>query len=73
MVQVTEKQQEVPVRINTAWCKGCGICVFLCPQGVLKLKQGKAFVYDPIACVKCRNCELHCPDFAIQVERGEAK
>ncbi|NLC77303.1 MAG: 4Fe-4S binding protein [Clostridia bacterium] len=53
--------------LNEQWCKGCGICVFLCPQGVLRLKQGKAFVYEKDACIGCRNCELHCPDFAILV------
>lgn len=71
MVTFADKRPEAPVKVNTRWCKGCGICIFLCPQGVLKLKQGKAFVYDPIACIKCRNCELHCPDYAIQVGREE--
>jgi 2-oxoglutarate ferredoxin oxidoreductase subunit delta len=28
----------------------------------------------PEACIGCRDCELHCPDFAIYVaERGEFK
>ncbi|NLL19765.1 MAG: 4Fe-4S binding protein [Clostridia bacterium] len=67
MAIVSKGRTEYTVTINDRWCKGCGICVFLCPQGVLRLQQGKAFVYEKGACIGCRNCELHCPDFAIQV------
>ena len=54
--------------INLGWCKGCGICVMVCPKKVLgQDERGKAVVDDPDNCIKCRLCELSCPDFAITV------
>ena len=31
------------IKINTHWCKGCGICVTLCPKEVLKLMRGEIY------------------------------
>lgn len=61
--------------INRDWCKGCAICVKLCPKQVLELdKFEKATVLRPDDCIVCRLCELRCPDLAIMVlttEEGE--
>lgn len=60
--------QHRTVSINTSLCKGCGICVALCP-GVLSMTSGgKAVVANHSLCTGCRNCENHCPDFAIFTE-----
>lgn len=54
--------------INQSWCKGCGICVELCPQGALDMDSGGCAVWArPQDCVACGFCELHCPDLAIEV------
>jgi 2-oxoglutarate ferredoxin oxidoreductase subunit delta len=58
--------------INTKWCKGCGICVELCPKKVLTLKNEKAFAEHPEACIVCRMCEFRCPDLAIYVKKEGA-
>jgi 2-oxoglutarate ferredoxin oxidoreductase subunit delta len=58
------------IQINLDWCKGCGICVSLCPKGILEpfgLDQ-KVRVTDESACIRCKMCEMHCPDFAIEVK-----
>lgn len=58
--------------INREWCKGCGICVELCPKNVLELDEHeKVIVARPQDCICCRLCELRCPDFAIEVEIQE--
>ena len=53
--------------INTAWCKGCGICAAFCPKKALEIKQEKVVLANPDACIKCGMCELRCPDYAIFV------
>ena len=54
--------------INEAWCKGCDICVKMCPERVLRLgARGTAELIDPAGCTACRLCEWLCPDFAIRV------
>ena len=54
--------------INEKLCKGCGICIEFCPKQVLKLTdKGKVYAFQSELCIKCGQCELRCPDFAIQV------
>ena len=55
------------IEINEKYCKGCGICVTFCPAKVLALENFKVKAIKPEACVKCMQCELRCPDFAIRV------
>ncbi len=50
------------------WCKACGICIAFCPKHIIIAdKNGKPHIEDPDACIGCRFCEVHCPDFAITV------
>ena len=58
--------------INRDWCKGCAICVKLCPKQVLELdNKEKAIVVRPEDCIACRLCELRCPDLAITVRTNQ--
>ncbi|MEG2174808.1 MAG: 4Fe-4S binding protein [Oscillospiraceae bacterium] len=54
--------------INKKWCKGCGICVTLCPKQVLGIQDEKVEIVNAEACIKCHLCEYRCPDFAIFVK-----
>jgi indolepyruvate ferredoxin oxidoreductase beta subunit len=56
------------LEITEAWCKGCDICVKMCPERVLTLNaRNIAELTDPAGCTACRLCEWLCPDFAIRV------
>jgi len=60
------------LEIEPAWCKGCDICVQVCPERCLALDASlKVTVTDPAACTGCRLCEMLCPDFAISVVNEE--
>jgi indolepyruvate ferredoxin oxidoreductase beta subunit len=59
------------VAVTGSWCKGCDICVRVCPQNCLALDdQGIARAAREERCTGCLLCEVLCPDFAIAV-RGE--
>lgn len=62
------RQKLQSIEIIRDWCKGCSICVSLCPKKVLELdKEQKAVVARPEDCIVCKLCELRCPDLAITV------
>lgn len=57
-------------------CKGCDICIHVCPTDVLALHDevnGKGFHYafmiNTDECTGCVNCALVCPDSVITVYR----
>lgn len=65
------------VTINEEMCKGCGLCVHVCPKKIISLQIDKinskgynpACVFDMENCILCGNCAIMCPDSAIKVER----
>jgi indolepyruvate ferredoxin oxidoreductase beta subunit len=70
-VEVPAAGSSARLEIDAAWCKGCDICVKLCPERCLALGESQVVeVTDPFACTGCRVCEWLCPDFAIRVRRG---
>jgi indolepyruvate ferredoxin oxidoreductase beta subunit len=67
----TPRINGVRLAINEAWCKGCDICIKMCPERCLTLNgAGVAVLTDARACTGCRVCEWLCPDFAIAVHAG---
>ena len=64
------------VTINEVICKGCGLCVSVCPKKVLELSKTKINPagYNPAEmisddCIACTSCAKMCPDCAIVVEK----
>lgn len=51
-------------------CNGCAICVKFCPDGAIRIVNGKARVnYD--YCKGCGICALECPVKAIIMQKEE--
>ena len=56
------------LRVVEQLCKGCGICVEFCPKNVLGLENEVVKVEREEDCIRCGQCELRCPDYAIYLE-----
>jgi len=62
-------------------CKGCGLCVTVCPKNVLEISEQvspkgyfPAFQARPEDCIFCALCCVMCPDVAITItEETEEK
>jgi 2-oxoglutarate ferredoxin oxidoreductase subunit delta len=57
-------------------CKGCGLCVAVCPKKVLELSADvNAMGYFPACqerpedCIFCTTCCIMCPDVAIAINK----
>jgi 2-oxoglutarate ferredoxin oxidoreductase subunit delta len=62
------------VTVFGTWCKGCGLCIEFCPQGVFEANgQGRPIVVYEEKCTACHWCDTHCPDMAITVRRLDEK
>ncbi len=57
-------------------CKGCGLCVAVCPRKILQLSGGRLNRkgYHPVevvkeGCTACAACAKICPDIVFTVEK----
>ncbi|MBN1314908.1 MAG: 4Fe-4S binding protein [Anaerolineales bacterium] len=64
------------IEIDEARCKGCRLCVSVCPQEILVISSRlnekgymPAEVTDMEACTGCSMCAIICPDVCITVYR----
>jgi 2-oxoglutarate ferredoxin oxidoreductase subunit delta len=64
--------------IDTERCKGCTLCITVCPHNVITLSEkSNSKGYFPAqatnpGCTGCANCAVVCPDCAIEVSRDDA-
>lgn len=66
------------IAVETDYCKGCGLCVSVCPEDLLALSEERsasgyrtAFLGDADRCTGCCFCARMCPDVAIEVYRED--
>lgn len=63
------------ITIDTERCKGCGLCVKVCPNNCIEISQesNKAGYFPAVFtnenCTGCAMCALICPDAIIRVTR----
>ncbi len=65
------------VTVDELICKGCGLCVSVCPKKLLRLASDRisskgynpAEMTDSSLCIGCAMCGIICPDSAITVEK----
>ena len=60
----------VTLTVDAEKCTGCGMCIEVCPHGVLALSDGKAAIADRDACMECGACAMNCVPEAITVQSG---
>lgn len=60
------------IKIDESKCNGCGICTQGCPEGALKLIDGKAKLVGELYCDGLGACIGNCPQGAIAIEEREA-
>lgn len=68
------------ININVDRCKGCSLCVSVCPPKILSIGQlvnakGHYAVQmtETGCCIGCAFCALICPDLALEVYRIDRK
>lgn len=65
------------LKIHEEKCKGCGLCVSVCPKKILTLETARVNTkgYNPVicvdqgACISCAFCAAICPDVVITVSK----
>lgn len=61
------------IRIDENKCTGCGVCMPNCPEGALRIIDGKARLIGDLFCDGLGACMGHCPEGAISTEEREAE
>jgi 2-oxoglutarate ferredoxin oxidoreductase subunit delta len=72
-----EKSSPPEVLFAENLCKGCSLCIAVCPTKILKLDTTRvnargyfpAIVYNLAVCSGCGSCAKMCPDSVITVRR----
>ncbi|MBD3379046.1 MAG: 4Fe-4S dicluster domain-containing protein [Candidatus Omnitrophica bacterium] len=66
------------IKVYSEKCKGCGLCVQVCPAGVLEIsgeinRKGMPVVKvrDIEKCTGCGLCFIMCPDCALEIVEEE--
>ncbi len=63
--------------IDAAFCKGCALCVSVCPKQLIAMERNQlnqkgyhpAVIHDMQLCIGCAMCAEMCPDCAITIRK----
>ena len=68
------------VRILVEYCKGCGLCIATCKEGVLEFADQVnrdgirvSVVKEGAVCKACGRCYVMCPDAAVVIDNGQPR
>ena len=68
------------VTIDKEKCKGCALCVMVCPRKALSMAEdvnrrglSYAVMDDPSRCTGCGLCYIMCPDCGIELKERRGK
>lgn len=61
------------IKIDEKKCNGCSLCIPNCPEGALRIIDGKARLISDLFCDGLGACIGYCPQGAIQVIEREAE
>ena len=81
---MTRKKKTGKITIDRELCKGCYLCVSVCPDNLIiisgelnqkgyypaKFTENDEKKEDGNSCTGCATCAVICPDVAIEVYRG---
>ncbi|MBD3285477.1 4Fe-4S ferredoxin [candidate division WOR-3 bacterium] len=71
---ITTEEPRCFIHVYPELCKGCEICVMMCPKDILAIGDDlKVKVVNKQDCIVCNLCEWHCPDYAIFIEKKKKK
>ena len=77
-VIVSRSESHVTIIVDEEICKGCRLCVAVCPRQAMQLADHTnsrgfhpACLANPDDCTGCAQCALMCPDVAIRIVRSE--
>lgn len=75
-----KKRSKGKIVIDSQRCKGCGLCMWACPEGHIRLSDKEdirgirvAFFNDSHGCTGCTFCAIVCPEVAIDVYKAGSK
>jgi 2-oxoglutarate ferredoxin oxidoreductase subunit delta len=78
VIVVSKTKPRIAVIVDEEICKGCGLCIALCPHHVMGFaghinSRGfhPACAVRPDQCTACAQCAIMCPDVCIRILKSD--